>query len=215
MADTPLRKFMFDKSFDDAVDTPSAKASERKPVTLKPEQIDALKKEAWDVGFAAGQKTNSDDQAQQLKIALSHLEDRIGHLMENLQVVYQAQEEQLRKAILAIARKILPDFTSQYGLQEITSLLDSAIGDMLHEPRLVVRIHEHQFDIINGKIQEITAQKAYAGKVVVLADPDVAVGNCRIEWADGGVERNTEATWQAIENVVAPAQNPNSTSSQE
>jgi flagellar assembly protein FliH len=184
-------------------------------VTLKPDQLDAVKKEAWDEGFAAGQKANADEQAHQLMGTLSQLDSRMVHLIENFQAVHKAQEAQLRNAILAIARKILPDFTSRHGTQEIDSLLTGAIGDMLHEPRLVVRIHESQFDTVNARIHEITVQKAYAGKVVVLADPGVKVGDCRIEWADGGIERNTEATWRDIENVVAPDQNPNPPPSQE
>ena len=54
-------------------------------------------------------------------------------------------------------------------------MLGDVIAEMVHEPRLVVRVHESQFDAVNARIHDITAQKAYAGKVVVLAD----AANCR------------------------------------
>jgi len=76
MADNPsVRKFMFDTSFDSAVDQRAA--PERKPVTLKPEQIDALKKEAWDEGFAAGQKASGDEKQHQLMVTLAQMESRM------------------------------------------------------------------------------------------------------------------------------------------
>ncbi|MDX2028085.1 MAG: FliH/SctL family protein [Alphaproteobacteria bacterium] len=215
MTDTPIRKFMFDRSFEDGKKIHRTPERDRKPVTLRPEQVDALKKAAWDEGFAAGKKAGADEQAHRLQTTLSQMEGRMLQLIENFQAVHKSQEDELRRAVLAVARKILPDFTSREGLQEIQALLADAIGGMLHEPRLVVRVHESQFDDVNTKIHEITVQKAYAGKVVVLADAGIALNDCRIEWADGGIERNTEAAWQNVENVVAPEPNPNPPPSQE
>ncbi len=37
----------------------------------------------------------------------------------------------------------------------------------------------------------------------MLAEPDIAPGDCRIEWADGGVKRDRAATEAAIAEAVA------------
>jgi flagellar assembly protein FliH len=37
---------------------------------------------------------------------------------------------------------------------------------------------------------------------VVLAEPDIAPGDCRIEWADGGVNRNRASAEAAISEAV-------------
>jgi len=182
----------------------TARAPERKPVTLKPEQMDALKKEFYDAGFAEGQKTSGDSQAKKTADLLAHIDQRMAALAETMQSLQQEQDQQTRRIALAVARKILPDFTAKNGLQEIEAMLTAAVAEMMHEPRLVVRVNESQFDSVNGKVQDITAQKAYAGKVVVLADAEIAIGDCRVEWADGGMERNAEAAWKDVEKVVAP-----------
>ena len=36
----------------------------------------------------------------------------------------------------------------------------------------------------------------------MLAEPDIATGDCRIEWADGGVNRDRSATEAAIDEAV-------------
>jgi flagellar assembly protein FliH len=200
MADAP-RKFMFDRSFDPGA---AARGPERKPVTLKPEQYDALRKETFDAGFAAGQKAALDEQQSLILAALARVEERLNHAISHMNAYYREQDGLIRRLVLAIARKILPDFVSQHGTQEIQALLGGVIGDMVHEPRLVVRANETQFDAINARLQDIVAQKAYAGKVVVLADAAIAPGDCRIEWADGGIERKTEATWADIEKTIVP-----------
>jgi flagellar assembly protein FliH len=146
-----------------------------------------------------------------LKETLLKIENRMVHLIENVETFKKEQDNQLRLAILSVARKVLPDFMARNGIQEIEALLTDAIGNMLREPRLVVRVHESQFDAINVRIQDITAQKAYAGKVVLLADATFAPGDCLVEWADGGIERNADATFRDIEKAVAPDQTQNQT----
>jgi flagellar assembly protein FliH len=205
----PLRKYMFDRSFDGAAGTNAAER--RGPVTLKPEQLDAVKKDAYDMGVAAGKKAALDEQEQFVRATLAQIEAKTGALIQNLGEVHKEQDNQLRQTVMAIARKLLPDLTERNGVQEIQSMLNDVIAEMVHEPRLVVRIHESEFDIINAKINEITVQKAYPGKVVVLADADIARGDCRVEWADGGIERNIESTWQAIEKTIAPETTTNET----
>ena len=42
-----------------------------------------------------------------------------------------------------------------------------------------------------------------ASRLVVLAEPEIAPGDCRIEWADGGITRDSAATEHAIDEAVA------------
>jgi flagellar assembly protein FliH len=203
MADTPpARKFLFDRSFDDG--STAARGHERKPVTLKPEQVDALKKEAYDAGLVAGQKAVGDAKTEQLAELMGQIEKSLHALVDNVAMIHKQQKDLVGALVLSVARRILPDYTGRHGLQEIQALLDDTITEMVHEPRLVVRIHLSQFDAANTYLQAMAAQKAYAGKIVVLADTNVAIGDCRIEWADGGVERDTEATWKKVEHALTP-----------
>jgi len=44
--------------------------------------------------------------------------------------------------------------------------------------------------------------KSFEGRLVVLAEPDIAVGDCRIEWADGGINRDSAAADAVIGEAV-------------
>jgi len=37
---------------------------------------------------------------------------------------------------------------------------------------------------------------------VVIAEPEIAAGDCKIEWADGGVVRDAAKTDRAIGNAI-------------
>jgi flagellar assembly protein FliH len=198
---TAPRKFMFDKSFDQMG---QARPQERPSVTLRPEQLDQIKKECFDSGFAAGQKANGEEQALRQASTLTRVEEQLTRVVQNMQLLHTQHDKQLRSIILAVIRKVLPSFMAKQGLDEIQTMIADIMGEMGHEPRLVVRVNEAQFDAISTKVNDIATQKAYPGKVVVLADAEIASGDCRIEWADGGIERKASETVKTVETIVAP-----------
>ena len=200
----PLRKFMFDQSFEQAVNGKPMPERNTKPVLMKPEQIEQLKREAYDAGFAAGKIAGQNEQIERQTTAIARAEEQITRLVQGMDDWRVQVEGRMRNLALAIARKVLPSFTAQHGVEEIGGMLCHVVAEMRHEPRLVVRVHESEFDAINNKLGDITLQKAYSGKVVVLADPEIHSGDCRIEWADGGTERNSAKLWKDIEAVVSP-----------
>ncbi len=199
----PVRKYMFDLSFD--ANAVVSHAPERKPVLMKPDQIDAMKKESFDEGFAAGKKEGLDAQAAALNALLDKIDASMAALVQNLGDLTAEQQAQTRVLALSIAKKIVPYFAERQGMAEIEAVVDDALRDMEREPRLVVRVEEGQFDALNEKIQAIATRRAFCGKVVVIADNGVASGDCRVEWADGGVARDTQATWNTIEKAVHPS----------
>ena len=197
----PTRKFMFERSFDASA---AARAPERKPVTLKPEQYDALKQESYDQGFTAGHQKGLDEQTDRLMTLLGKVANKIDAIIESMNNIHHNNQMNVRRIAMAMTKKFIPEFASRHGLEEIEAMLTGVIGEMVHEPRLVVRVHESQFDVLNEKISAIADKKAYNGKIVVLADAEIAAGDCRVEWADGGMERNTEDMLKSFERTVTP-----------
>jgi flagellar assembly protein FliH len=52
------------------------------------------------------------------------------------------------------------------------------------------------------KLDDIVRAKSFEGRLVVLAEPDITVGDCRIEWADGGINRDSAAADAVISEAV-------------
>jgi flagellar assembly protein FliH len=70
-------------------------------------------------------------------------------------------------------------------------------------PHVVVRVSEALYAVTRDKLDEIARSRGFEGRLVVLADPAIAPGDCRIEWADGGINRDYAATEAAIAEAVA------------
>jgi flagellar assembly protein FliH len=53
------------------------------------------------------------------------------------------------------------------------------------------------------ELDSIVKRCGLDSRLVVMAEPNIAPGDCRIEWADGGITRDSAATAAAIEQAVA------------
>lgn len=212
----PARKFLFDCSFNDDIaeaELETAKAQEPPKPTFTQEQVETVRAGAYESGYAEGQKSMANDQRQLLNVTLSKLSKQLEQITKTSAEGWQRQMAQTQEVAIAIARKLMPEYAARNGIEEIQAIISSVMAQVAREPRLVVRVGEAQFDAVNEKIKEISERQAYAGKVIVLAEDKMGVSDCRIEWADGGVERDMAALWQEIDRLIGagiPVQNPTS-----
>jgi flagellar assembly protein FliH len=57
-------------------------------------------------------------------------------------------------------------------------------------PHLVIRCDPALAEAVRDLATARMTTSGFTGRLVVLGDPDIAVGDARIEWADGGVVRD-------------------------
>jgi len=52
------------------------------------------------------------------------------------------------------------------------------------------------------RIERLAKQSGFEGRLVILAEPEIDTGDCRIEWADGGVVLERAAIEAKINELV-------------
>jgi flagellar assembly protein FliH len=199
---TQTRKFLFDLAFDNGMNKKASECEKPKP-TYSQEHLDAEKQLSYEQGVQAGQKAMMEDQQQYMNVLLSQISQSLGHVIEASAHEWQKQLTQLQELSLVIMKKILPNYVEKNGLQEVEAIVSKVISEVSREPRLVFRVNESMFDEISVKINDVAASQAYAGKIVILGDPALGISDCRIEWADGGIERDVKTIWSSIEKVMS------------
>jgi len=202
------RKFLFDLAFDNDANRRSPTTKEVKKITFSEEQMEAAKKESYESGVAAGRKEESAQRNAQLDALFSEIGSNLKTLIDNGTSYWQEQTGNMRAVALVIARKIMPRYIERHGMGEIEAVVAKVLAEMSHEPRLVFRVKEELFDEAKTRIEEIASVSAYAGKLVILGDADLGSSECRIEWADGGIERDLKVLWQAIDDVMKEMPTP-------
>jgi flagellar assembly protein FliH len=100
---------------------------------------------------------------------------------------------------MAILRKMHPALSAKRGLDEVAGVLADCLEQLKNEPRLVAYVPNQLLDPLNERVATISAARGFEGRVVLIGDPDLTDSDCRIEWADGGLERDTRRLWSDIE----------------
>lgn len=194
-------KFLFDTTFESG--KTRASADEDKP---QPKYFDADLENARAEGFAAGHDAAKREAAQSIEQATAEAANTIAQQLGALEpALAAAQERQTRMAVelsAALVRKLFPKMTERHGPAEIQGLVATALERLRDEPRIVIRVADSLLDTVQKEVGAVAQRAGFDGKIVLLAEPDLAPGDARVEWADGGAERDTDRAWRDIDALI-------------
>jgi flagellar assembly protein FliH len=135
--------------------------------------------------------------------ACERIAQGITTLMQGLGAIEARLEAESVEVALAVARKLAPELIAAEPFTEIAALAGSCFRQLIAAPHVVVRIAEPTYEVAHKRLEEIARLHGFEGRLVVLAEPGIALGDCRIEWADGGLARDRAATEAAIVEAVS------------
>jgi flagellar assembly protein FliH len=188
-------KYLFDDDF-----SPGAKPT----ITLVEadrRRADA-ESQAYRQGFAAGEKQAQDEAAARTAAALGMIADAMERLERSLSGISVRLETEAVEVAVAVATKLAPELIAREPFVEISALATESFSHLVKAPHVVVHIGAEIYETAKAKLEEIASARGFEGRLVVLSDPAMAPGDCRIEWAEGGVARDRAATLAVIDDVV-------------
>jgi len=193
------KKFLFKSNFDD---TPSNNGSIRSPQMFTEEDLATARKQGFEEGTVAGRRETEAEAANLTAITLQE----IGKGILDLGAAQsQTSESNARDAVelaKAVTRKVLPEISKHGALIEIEAMVCKCLTDHFDEPRIVIRVHDDILDGLRTCLNTTAANAGFAGKFVLLAEERLRTTDCRVEWADGGAERDEAHLWQEIEEAT-------------
>jgi flagellar assembly protein FliH len=210
------RKYLFDDlDFDleeqrrlEAVE--AAKLPQEPPApTFTEEELAAARQVAFAQGRAAGLADAVNDQSAIVLGVVQGLQADIAHLMQAEQQRQLAFNEAALHLAGAMLRQLFPEMAAVNGLTEINAVIAAALRERSDDPRLVIRVADSALDHVQSQIDALAADAGYAGKLVLLAEAEFGPSDVRIEWAQGGVERNAAAILAQIDTAIEQAQQLN------
>ena len=189
-------KYLFDEDF----------ATGEKPtitvVEAERRRADA-ESQAYRKGFAAGEAKAQSEAAQRAANALALMADGLDKLHRALAGIETRLETEAVEVAVAVAGKLAPELIAREPFAEISALATECFRHLVKTPHVVVRIGADIYEAAKDKLDEIARARGFEGRLVVMSDAGLAPGDCRIEWADGGVARDEAATLAVIDDAVA------------
>jgi flagellar assembly protein FliH len=191
-------KFLFDLDF-----SAPDRTRERPATALEiAQKIAAAEARAYRDGFDAAQREAKAESDRRAALAL----EEIGIAMKAIATRYSGIENRMETeavdVAVAVARKLCSALIAGEPLGEITGLVSDCFSHLVSTPHLVVRINESLYEAARDRIEKLAKQSGFAGRLVILAEPEIETGDCRIEWADGGVVLERAAIEAKINELV-------------
>jgi len=191
-------KFLFDTDFS-APDRSREKAASAAEVAQK---IAAAEARAYRDGFDAGQREAQAESARSTALALEEIKIGLQGIGMGFSGIETRMETEAVEIAVAVARKLCGALIAAEPLGEISGLVAECFSHLVATPHLVVRINDQLYDLAHQKIEHMAKASGFQGRLVVRAEPEIATGDCRIEWADGGVVLDRAAIETKINELV-------------
>ena len=127
----------------------------------------------------------------------------MGRLAGGLAEIEKRLEAEAIEVAVAVGRKLSHELVGREPFAEIAALASDCFRQLATAPHVVVRVNDALLDTARTRLEEIARMRGFEGRLVVIAEPEIALGDCRIEWADGGVTRDHHAIEAAIMEAVS------------
>ena len=191
-------KFMFDMDFSAPDKTRERPAT---PAELA-QKMAAAEARGYRDGFDAGQREAKAESDRRAALALEEIGIGIEAIARRFSGIETRMETEAVDVAVAAARKLCSELIAAEPLGAITGLVSDCFSHLVSTPHLVVRINEALYEAAREQIERLAKRSGFEGRLVILAEPEIATGDCKIEWADGGVVLERAAIEAKISELV-------------
>jgi len=195
----PKAKFMFEQDFAPGA-SPAEKAVAAAEHALK---LAEAEQQGFRNGFEAAEREGHSVAAGRTAAAFEQIAGALERFSMRIDAAEQRIEAEAIELAVAIARKLVPELLQREPFGEIAALATECFRQLSAAPHVVVRVNDTLHETAKRELEEIARTRGFDGRLVVIAEPEIAIGDCKIEWADGGVIRDMAATEQTIAGTIA------------
>ncbi|KAF0116477.1 MAG: flagellar assembly protein FliH [Rhodospirillaceae bacterium] len=214
-----IRKFLFEENFDpehhSVFDTALSETELElpgedfpvvpetpPPPTYSEDDLTAARAEGQAAGRTAAQAELNASLAQRQAKTL----EKIAATLQNLHQQQTTANEDIAKGAAALAalivHKLFPVMARDHGADEIVGLCTEMLPHILEQPRLTVRVSPGMAEALRTILSETARNGGFEGRLLITADERIGPADCRIEWGDGGAERNSQKMLEEIKILV-------------
>ncbi len=191
-------KFLFDQDF-----APNAEVKPTVALAAHEATLTDAETAGYRRGYAAAKAEIIAEAEQRSAAALQRVAGKLEEVARGLSGVEARLETEAVDVAVAVAKKLAAALIQREPLAEIAALATDCFRNLVAAPHVVVRVSEAQQATVAKPIEDLVRARGLNAHLVVLAEPGIQIGDCRIEWADGGVNRDRAAIEATIDEAVS------------
>lgn len=199
-------KFLFDKNFSEPevpeVMAPPEPVEPMMTVAEHERLIAAAREEARRQGHAEGLMEGRSGEERRLADQVGDLTQVAARVLTTLDEAREQTEKDAVTLAFLVARRLSAHLIARNPLGETVALVSECLGPLRQAPHLVIRVAERDVEALKARLDPVVREKGFDGRLVLLGEPEIARGDCRIEWADGGILRDRKAVEAQIDQSI-------------
>lgn len=194
-------RYLFDRDFA-AGDIPDTERVARRMRAERAEEVGRVSTDAYSRGVAEGRAQLVGEIEARTADALTQIAARLGLLVDGVERSTARLRSESMTLAVAAATRLACELVRRHPLAEIEALFEDCLSHLDHAPRLSVRVDHSLAAIVEQRLAALAAARGFEGVLAVAGEPGIFPGDCRIEWASGGVVRDFARIAADIEQAV-------------
>lgn len=189
----PVR-FLFDNDFTtpppEVVAVPEEDIEEEVPkidLEIHLQELKHAEAAAYQRGFAEGQQNAQAEVHEQLTLKTQRMSEAADKMIALIDSDLKRIEADAMVLTATIAKKIAGFALTNYSDDQIMGLITECLAPLRNVRHLAIRVNEAFVDRLKEPIESLAAKNGFEGRLLILGEPETQPGDCRIEWADGGI----------------------------
>jgi flagellar assembly protein FliH len=189
-------KFLFQRDFGAPPGTPSPSVREA---------LAEAEQRGLDRGRAEGRAQAMAENDSALAQTLARLADQAAAMLARVDEDRETLEREAIAFATAFAQKLAGDALARFPMDAIAQVARSSFEHLRGVPHIVVRVNDGLVEKTEALMKKIARERGFEGRLVIMGEPDIAPGDVRIEWADGGVVRDGKSIGEAVARSITAA----------
>jgi flagellar assembly protein FliH len=188
----PDKKFLFDVNVFDS--PPKEEINEDlppPPPTFSEEDIATAKDIAFEKGRQQGQKEQVESREQFVAQTLATIAENFSKLFAAETVRESIFEKEALKIAIASLDVLFPSLNEKIGREEVLKVVEKTLSDHRKTKEISISIPTGMKGEVETLITRIRANEHDEVLWRVTEDPNLAQGDCDLEWSDGGAVRDS------------------------
>jgi flagellar assembly protein FliH len=200
-------KFAFTRAFPDT--TAKFVPLEEKEPTLSVSEHQKLLAlavaDARTQGYLEGQDQARQEETARLARAMESVAMAFDGLRQELAGIEQAATDEALRFAHDLARAMAGRLMDRAPLETIAGVARDIFEDLRGQPHVAVRVAPELSDAANELMRGLARERGFEGRLIVMGEPEIAPGDVRIEWADGGIVRDRARVEEMVAGSVEKA----------
>ena len=184
-----------------AVEEPIKAPVEQEPSYSK-EELDAAVKMAEEKAYEQGRTEAIGEEDKKRDLLLEDISRQLTDIFAGLDKKATEVENSALQFAIELVRKILPTLEKERAEVEVKNFMAQNFANFAGQETLSFAFNPATVTLVADSIGKLAEQNDFEGKIAVHKGDTLGPSDCRIEWKNGGVERNVSETLNKVKELL-------------